>query len=76
MSAVVYMLLVESGPTGLMLLMCPNGARSIDCNEVKCCPPENTTCCPDESSLKNAIPVGCASIFPRGHPLGCPEKYY
>ena len=67
----IIIIIAESYPRGTMFLTCPDGEPMIDCNEVKCCPLHNTTCCLDQSDLKNIIPIGCASIYPRGHPLGC-----
>jgi len=65
-----YALITESLPNGLTFLYCPKGG-SINCNEVKCCPPDNTTCCLDESIMERRIPLLCRSIYPEGHPLGC-----
>ena len=67
----IIIIMTESYPRGTMCLSCPNGEPMINCDEVQCCPPDNTTCCIDQSALNNAIPLACASIYPRGHPLGC-----
>ncbi len=64
-------LIIESLPSGVIFLSCPNDDGLIDCDKVKCCPSDSTICCLDKSSLKNAIPIGCGSIYPDGHPLGC-----
>jgi hypothetical protein len=66
-----YVLIAESLPSGLTFLACPDGGSSIDCSKVKCCPSDKRVCCLDESSLKDAIPVACGSIYPEGHPMGC-----
>jgi hypothetical protein len=67
-----YVLISESLPHGTEFLSCPNGEGLINCDEIKCCPLHNTTCCLDEPFLnKGIIRIACASIFPRGHPLGC-----
>jgi hypothetical protein len=67
----LFIFITESFPNGLTFLSCPNGDGLINCKEVKCCPSHNTTCCLDESVLKERIPIACGSIFPEGHPLGC-----
>ena len=66
-----YVLIVELLPSGTTFLSCPNGEGLIDCSKVKCCPLHKTTCCLDESSFKSAVPMGCASVYPESHPLGC-----
>lgn len=67
---ILLVLRIESSSSGLTLLYCPSGG-SIDCNEVKCCPSDKNTCCIDLSSIKDKISMGCASIYPKGHRLGC-----
>ncbi|CAF0945949.1 unnamed protein product [Adineta steineri] len=62
---------VNSLPAGTTFLICPNGEGAINCKEVKCCTSDKNTCCLDESILKEAIQIGCGSIYPKGHPLGC-----
>jgi hypothetical protein len=69
-----YVLIIQSLPNGdgVVFLSCPkDGVRMINCNEMKCCPSDNTTCCLDKSILNKGIRIACASIYPSGHPLGC-----
>ncbi|UJR13205.1 hypothetical protein I4U23_000227 [Adineta vaga] len=66
-----HVFLGNSLPGGTMSVICPNGDGVINCKEVKCCSSDKSICCLDESAFKGAIRMGCASVFPEGHPLGC-----
>ena len=66
-----YALIIQSLPNGVVFLSCPKGGGMINCNETKCCPSDNTTCCINISAENEGIRMGCTSVFPRGHPLGC-----
>ena len=59
----LLIIIVESYRSGTIFLKCPNDKSMIDCNEVKCCPSDNKTCCLDESIVNEGIRKGCAENY-------------